>query len=78
MGQKRTFNYKNTASNDGTFQPSLSATTTRRIIRYCSEMNLNKTRFVEKCVNERLDELERELLGMRTKEELIELILRNK
>ena len=78
MGQKRTFNYKNTTSKDGTFQPAIGEATTRRIIRYCNEMNENKTRFVEKCVNDRLDVLERELLEMHTKEELIELILNNK
>ena len=78
MANQRNYRFKNTVSKDGTLNTTLSVSTARRVIRYCSEMNLNKTRFVEECVNKRLDELERDLLGKRTKEELIEMILCDK
>lgn len=75
---KRTRNeegYRNTPTQDGRFSPHISRKTSRRIVRYCEQQNINKTKFVEDCVNDRLDILERELLAGLSKEMLIEMLL---
>lgn len=77
MRTRKETNYRNNAlSKTGTFSPRISVATTNRIIRYCKETNQNKTRFVEKCVNERLDDLEKEMLNEMSKEQLIEMLMR--
>lgn len=68
--------YRNTVTKDGRFSPHLNKATSERIAKYCHSMNINKTRFVEQCVNECLDTLEREFYEALTKEELINLILK--
>ena len=70
--------YRATNSMDGRFSPNISERTTERIVRYCQRNNLNKTRFVEECVNYRLDELEREMLEELSKEQLIDIIISNR
>ena len=67
-------NYRNTKSTNGEFSPKIGKTTTERLTRYCKDTNQNKTRFVERCINERLDVLETEFLNSLSKEELIELL----
>ena len=74
--RKETSFRNNAISKTGTFSPRISAATTNRIIRYCKETNQNKTRFVEQCVNERLDELERQMLANLSKEQLIEMLMK--
>lgn len=49
--------YRKTPSKDGCFSPRISEKTTRRLIRYCESQNFNKSKFVEDCINERLDVL---------------------
>lgn len=66
--------FRSAQSKDGTFSPHLGKTITDRVTRYCKRKNLNRTRFVEQCVNERLDVLEKEYLEGLTKEELIAMI----
>ena len=63
--------YRDTKAKNGGFSPILSASTAARIAKYCKINNINKTRFVEKCVNERLDVLEQEMFDNMTREELI-------
>lgn len=70
--------YRNTPTKDGCFSPKLSRKVTKRIIRYCEQQDINKTKFVENCVAERLDTLEREALISMPKEMLIEMILSDK
>ena len=71
-------NYRKTSTKDGCFSPKLSQKISKRIIRYCERQDINKTKFVEDCVAERLDVLERESLNGMSKEMLIEMILANK
>lgn len=78
MSTRNTDGYRNTPSKDGSFSPRLSPKTTRRLIRYCESQNFNKTKFVEDCVNERLDVLERETLNSMPKEMLVELLMSKK
>ena len=69
-------NYRNTLSADGRFSPHISIKTSKRISAYCKFTNQNKTKFVEKCCNERLDvlETETEYLVSLPKEDLISII----
>lgn len=64
-------NFRNTSSADGSFSPHISIKTSKRIHDYCKRTNQNKTRFVEKCINERLDVLEDEYLESLSREDLI-------
>ena len=66
--------YRNTLSADGSFSPHISIKTSKRISAYCKLTNQNKTKFVEKCCNERLDVLETEYLISLSKEDLISII----
>ena len=68
--------YRETTSKNGTFSTHVSAKTAARIRRYCALTNINKTKFVEDCINKQLDALERECLDKLTKEELIALVLK--
>ena len=67
--------YRHTRTKDGGFSPKLSQPVVKRLIRYCEQQNLNKTKFVEKCVTERLEVLEKEALNNMPKEMLIEMLL---
>lgn len=69
-------NCRNTRSKDGTFSPHIGKQTAERATNYCHLMNINRTKFVEQCVNDRLDVLEREFYEGLTKDELIDLILK--
>ena len=68
-------NYRKTTTKDDCFSPHLGAKTSERIRRYCSLVNINKTRFVETCVNDYLDKMEKRLYEQMTKEQLIEMLL---
>lgn len=78
MGKDRTRNesgFRNANSKDGSFSPHISKSVTERLTRYCKDTNQNRTRFVEKCITERLEVLEKEFLESKSKEELIALLL---
>lgn len=66
---------RNAKSKDGTFSPHISKTTTERLTKFCHIKDINRTKFVEQCINDRLDVLEREFYEGLTKDELIDLIL---
>lgn len=68
--------YRNVKSKDGTFSPHIGKQTTERLTKYCHIKNINRTKFVEMCINERLDVLERDFYESLTKDELIDLILK--
>lgn len=79
MKNSRTRNetgYRNVTSRSGQFSPHINEHTSSRLSRYCKKMNINKTKFVEQCINEKLDVLEREMLEDLNKEELIELCMK--
>ena len=69
-------NCRNVSSKDGSFTPHIPKETANRITRYCKITNQNKTKFVDKCMKECLDALEREILGNLSKEELIDLLIK--
>lgn len=68
-------NCRNVKSKDGSFSPHIGKATAERLAKYCHLRNINKTKFVEQCINERLDDLEREYYESLTKEDLISLII---
>lgn len=70
--------YRHTTPKDGRGSFHLGETTTSRIFKYCSMMNINKTKFVEQCVNESLDKLETEYYESLDKETLIRLLREKK
>ena len=74
--QRNEENYRNVKSRDGVFSPHISRHTAERLTRYCQSKNINKTKFVEECINKQLDVLEREYYESLTKDELINLILK--
>ena len=76
MRKRNEENYRNAISRDGTFSPHINKTTSDRLTRYCKAMNLNRTRFVEHCVNAQLDQIEREAYGAMSKDQLIDIILK--
>ena len=75
MEPKKKFGYKNTTSKRGGFSSHISAPTAQRLARYCKATSTNRTRFVEQCVMEKLDQVEIEFLRNLSKDELIELYL---
>lgn len=72
---KRKFGFKNSASKDGSLSAHISKFTNERLARYCKEAGLNRTRFIEECINEKLENVERELYMSKSKEELVDLLL---
>lgn len=69
---------RRTMSKEGCFSPKINKATTARLLAYCSRVNINKTKFVEKCVNECLDKLEEEYYESLDKSELIRLLREKK
>ena len=69
---------RGTQSKDGTFSPHIGRATAERLSKYCSLRNINKTRFVEQCINKALDQLETEYYKSLSKEELVSIILGHK
>ena len=67
--------FRTVQSKNGVFSPHISKTTADRLFKYCKTANINRTKFVEECINVRLDTLERELYESKTKEELIEMLI---
>ena len=61
---------------DGRYSPKIDKTTTERLFRYCRMMDVNKNAFVTEAVNYRLNEVERKSLEEKSKDELIEMLLR--
>lgn len=67
--------FRSISSKTGGFTAHLSKTTAQRINHYCKTTNQNRTKFVEKCINDMLDRLEMELYETMSKEDLIQIIL---
>ncbi len=76
MKTRNETNFRNTQAKDGSFSPHIRREVTERLSRYCKDTNQNRTRFVEHCIVERLDVLEKEFLESKTKEQLIELLMK--
>lgn len=67
-------NCRNVKSKDGTYSPHIGKATAERLTKYCHNVKANRTKFVEKCINERLDVLENEYYESLSKEELINML----
>lgn len=65
---------RNVSSKDG-FSPHIGRPTAERLTKYCQLKNINRTKFVEQCVNDRLDILEKEYYEALSKDDLIALIM---
>jgi len=76
MRTRKEENYRHTKSKDGSLSIHLKREIAERLARYCRETNQNRTRFVESCIIERLDVVEKEFLEDKSKEELIDLLMR--
>lgn len=76
MRTRNESNYRETKSENKCFTPRLSVETSERLISYCREMNFNKTKFVERCINSSLDDLEKEMYNRLSKEELVALLMK--
>lgn len=78
MKKRTELGYRDTQNKDGGIQTKFEMAVAQRVIKYCKKHNLNKTRFVESCVVEKLDYLEKQELMEKSKEELIEMYCRLK
>ena len=67
-------NFRNVTAKDGTFSPHIGKATTDRLTKYCHNRNITRTKFVERCINERLDILEPEYYHSLSKDELVQLL----
>ena len=76
MRERNEKGYRGTNSRNGEFSPRISTATAERVKRYCSIMNINKTKFVEQCVISQLDVLEKDYLNNLSKDELIAMLLK--
>jgi len=68
--------YRESASNNGTFSTHIGVETNRRLTNYCKATNQNKTKFVEQCINEKLDSAERNAYENMSKDDLINLLMK--
>ena len=75
MQTKKNFRYKETKSKTGKLQVDINQELTKRITTYCKNNNLNKSKFVEECVDRNLSRLEKEYYSNLSKEELINILL---
>ena len=75
MAEKKTTNrdykFKRTNNMTGEFGTKLNKEVNERLTEYCRANNLNKTKYVNQIVMERLDQDLNELYNSMTKEELI-------
>lgn len=69
-------NCRNSKSKDGSFSPHIGIKTASRLTKYCHITNVNRTNFVEYCINKCLDELERNYYESLSKDDLIDIILK--
>lgn len=75
MQVKKNFKYKETKSKTGKLHVDINQELTKRITTYCKNNNLNRTKFVEECVEKNLSRLEKEYYSSLSKEELIDILL---
>lgn len=61
-------------SKSGGLTLHIKKSTAERLTQYCKNVNTNRTKLAEDCINARLDDLEDEYLESLTREELYALI----
>lgn len=75
---RKTNNYRDTSSKDGSLTAHISLETAERVRVYYYRQNIATGKFIEDCLNAQLDILEREAYNSMPKEMLIELLLTKK
>lgn len=68
--------FRNTKASDGRYSTYVSAATADRLSRYCKAKNINRAKFVEQCVKEKLDAVEEEYYLALPKETLVQMLLK--
>lgn len=66
--------YRETINKDGEISVRIEKNLAKRVRLHCQKQNLNKTKFVNECVQMRMDNIEREMMEQMSKEELIRII----
>lgn len=66
--------YRATANKDGEISTRIEKNLAERVRLHCQRNNLSKTKFVNECVQMRMDNIEREMMEQMSKEELIRII----
>jgi hypothetical protein len=74
--EERKIGYFDSKSKDGGLSAHISRETAERVKPYCKAHNLNCKHFIEDCINARMDDLEKEELIQKPKEEIIDLYLK--
>ena len=76
----RNYTYKSTKSKTGEFRATIGADLNDKVDVYCRMKHINKSVYimqcVERCLDEDMQKLKREQLAIYTKEELIDMLLR--
>lgn len=76
----RRYTYKSTQSKNGEFRATIGAELNEKIDVYCKIKHINKSVYISQCVERCLDDdmtkLKREQFSIYTKEELIDMLLR--
>ena len=75
-GTRNETKFRGVVAKDGRYSPKLDKATSARLIRYCGIMNVSKAVTAAEAINFYLDNVEREALNAKTKDELIEILLR--
>lgn len=74
--RKRNVRYKETKSKTGKLHVDINAKLTKRIVEHCKRNNLNKTKYVEQCIEKMIEVEERNYYENLTKDELVEYIIK--
>lgn len=72
---KRDYRFKNTSSKDGCYSFHLKRELNERLTEYCRMNNLNKSKYIEKTIAERLVADEEAWLQTLSKDELVRIIM---
>ncbi len=75
MRERVETNCRYTRAKDGVFSPKIGKATAERLTKYCRLENINRTKFIEQCINAQLDVLEQKYYESLSKEDLIRLIM---
>lgn len=73
--QRKETGYRHVESVNGTYSPHIPKEINERLSRYCKSKNLNKTEFVNYCIEYILKQKERELYEEMSREELIDRLM---
>lgn len=74
----RDYKYKNVVSKNGIYTLHINAELNGRISSYCKMKNLNKSKYLNDCINKAVREDEMQFLQELPKDELIRIIMNQK